>query len=578
VDLLIRQLARVGVLAGLALAGMATAAHAQLLSPGKLIAAHSDLEGVRNCTKCHQLGERGVARDRCLDCHEVLADRIARQAGFHATATVGPKNCGECHKDHFGADFDAVHFDTTTFDHAETGYTLVGKHASTACRECHAPGNITDAAVRREMGTHDRLGSTFLGLGTACVACHRKDDPHESQFGDRGCEECHAELDWKKPDRFDHAKTEYPLRGRHREIQCRECHAPVPGRRGTLQLTGLAFGACADCHANDDPHAGQFPGKGCDACHSEGGWKAAERFDHTRTRYPLTGRHQNVECEKCHTPVPGRPKTLKLTGIDFAGCASCHRTDDPHEGRLGNACKDCHATDGWHTVGGAAFEQRFDHTKTEFPLRGGHAKVECATCHTPGRARATKGIALTFVAATRSRSYPIPVADRCVSCHEDQHGGAFAKSPGGIECKSCHTDDGWAPTTYDIARHNRDATYELTGAHLAAPCVACHKNPELGQRTLQFRIPDQDCLACHRALDPHGGQFGDRTCDECHVTDSFTIPNFDHSRTRYPLDGAHRTVPCASCHTTAPGPDGRPMRVYRPLGTACRDCHEGGGV
>jgi hypothetical protein len=575
VDLLRRLAARV---AGLALAvtlGAAPAARAQLLSPGKLIAAHADLEGVRNCTKCHQLGERGVSRDRCLDCHTMLAERLARNAGFHAT--IGEKNCGECHKDHFGTDFDAIHLDTAAFDHAETGYSLVGQHASTACRECHTPEFVTDAAVRREMGSHGRLDATFLGLETACVSCHRKDDPHENQFGSRGCEECHAEVDWKRPDRFDHAKTKYPLRGRHQDIQCRECHTPIPGRRGALQLTGLEFGTCSACHAKDDPHAGQFPGKGCDACHSEAGWQATDRFDHQATRYPLTGRHVDVACEKCHTPLPGRPKVLKLRGIEFAGCENCHRTGDPHEGRLGSACKECHTTDGWRATGGAAFEQRFDHAKTRFPLRGGHATAECAACHAPARARA-KGITLTFIAATRTRAYPVPESDRCVSCHADEHDGAFAQSPGGIECGSCHVDDAWTPTRYDIARHNRDARYALTGAHLAAPCVACHQNPALGQQTLQFRFPEQDCLACHRSLDPHGGQFAGRPCDECHVTDSFKIPQFDHARTRYALDGAHRTVPCAACHPTVTGADGRPMRVYRPLGTACRDCHEGGGA
>jgi len=573
VDLLTRSARALG-LGVLVLLGAARTAHAQLLSPGKLIAAHADLEGIRNCTKCHQLGERGISKEKCLDCHTVLADRITRRAGFHATVTG--RNCGECHKDHFGTDFDAIHLDEAAFDHTQTGFTLAGGHTTTECRQCHQPEYITDAAVRREMGAHDRLGSTFLGLGTTCMTCHRTDDPHENQFGDRACEECHSELDWKKPDRFDHGKTKYPLRGRHLEIQCRECHTPIPGRRGALRLTGIAFGTCAACHAADDPHAGQFPGKGCDACHSERGWKAAaESFDHSTTRYPLAGRHRDVACEKCHTPLPGRPGTLKLRGIAFAGCQSCHRKDDPHDGRLGATCTDCHTTDGWKAVGGAAFERQFDHAKTRFALHGGHAKAECAACHSPARARA-KGIALTFVAATRTRAYPVPVAERCGSCHTDFHEGTFAKSPGGAECASCHMDGAWSPTRYDIERHNRDAAYKLTGAHLAAPCVACHENPVLGQQTLQFRIAQQDCLACHQALDPHAGQFAGRKCDECHATDAFKIPAFDHSRTRYPLDGAHRKVACASCHHTAPGPDGRPVRVYRPLGTACRDCHEGG--
>ena len=235
----------------------------------------------------------------------------------------------------------------------------------------------------------------------------------------------------------------------------------------------------------------------------------------------------------------------------------------------------CHTTDGWHGTGGATFEASFDHSKTRFALEGKHGTLKCAACHSPANAHA-EGISLSFLAATRDRRYPIPVSEHCTSCHEDYHRGTFAQSPGGIECASCHAEDGWEPTTYDIARHNRDARYKLTGAHLATPCVACHKNADLGQRTLDFHITNQACAACHAAKDPHGKQFAGRACNDCHDTRSFKIPAFDHSRTRYPLDGAHRKVPCASCHPLVTGPDGRSTRRYRPLGTTCRDCHEGG--
>jgi hypothetical protein len=562
------------VLAGLLVA--AAPARAQLLSPGRLIAAHADLEGVRNCTKCHQLGERGVANDRCLACHEAIEERVTEQRGFHASAAVAGKNCGECHKDHFGTDFQPVRLDTASFDHAAVGFTLAGGHVTVACRDCHRSEYVTDAAVRRELSAA-HLASTYLGLGTTCVTCHRDDDPHGTQFGTRGCEECHAEADWKRPDRFDHAQTRYPLRGRHLEIPCRECHTPIPAQRGALRLTGLAFETCASCHAADDPHAGQFRDRACSDCHSERGWADLVGFDHAATRYPLTGRHRDVACGECHTSAPGQPATRRLRGLEFGTCTSCHAADDPHDGRLGDACTDCHATDGWHAVGGAAFERRFDHSRTTFPLAGRHAVAPCAACHRPDRAR-TRELALTFRADTRSRAYPLAAAERCTSCHVDYHAAAFREIPGGSDCRNCHGEDGWTPTTYDIARHNREAKYALTGAHLATPCLACHENPVLGQAALQFRIPDQACLACHRVLDPHGGQFPGRACDECHTTDSFRIPVFDHAQTRYPLDGRHRTVPCASCHPSVTGPDGRAVRQYRPLGTACRDCHTEGGA
>jgi hypothetical protein len=519
-----------------ALVALAGRAEAQILSPGPLVAAHAELEGVRQCTRCHELGQRGVANSRCLDCHRLLRDRIAQDEGYHTG--VRGKNCGECHKDHFGRDFRIVRLDTAAFVHREAGYDLVGGHARVACRSCHQPEYIADPAVRAELGKTSGLERTFLGLDTRCALCHAEDDPHKGRFGTRTCDECHDEGDWKKPTGFVHT-------------------ALRPGER------------CGECHAKDDPHAGQFPNRACDACHEVERWKPTPRLDHARTRYPLTGHHREVTCAKCHLPPAGREQPVRFTGIAFARCQDCHQ--DPHKGSQGPTCTNCHSTAAWH-VFDEAFERSFDHGTTRYPLAGKHVRVACASCHHPERA-VTKGIRIALTADTRRNAYPRPVGTTCQSCHTDSHEGAFRTSPGGSACDNCHTQDAWVPTAYDVARHNKDTRYRLEGAHAATPCFACHHNAALGQQALTFRLPDQDCLSCHRATDPHGDQFPGRACDECHDTRAFTIRSFDHSRTRYPLDGAHRKVPCASCHPQVPGPDGRPMRRFRPLGTTCEDCH-----
>ena len=50
------------------------------VSPGKLSEAHSDLEGIANCTKCHILGD-DVSNDKCLDCHRIVRNLIAEKKG-----------------------------------------------------------------------------------------------------------------------------------------------------------------------------------------------------------------------------------------------------------------------------------------------------------------------------------------------------------------------------------------------------------------------------------------------------------------------------------------------------------------
>src|SRR5690348_7154800 len=97
------RLPAVSVLALAFLAGFSTAARAQLISPGKLSAAHASLEGMTNCTSCHELGKPGISDTKCLGCHRALQSRIARQAGLHAGFTGKP--CASCHKEHFGVQF-----------------------------------------------------------------------------------------------------------------------------------------------------------------------------------------------------------------------------------------------------------------------------------------------------------------------------------------------------------------------------------------------------------------------------------------------------------------------------------------
>ena len=117
-------------------------------------------------------------------------------------------------------------------------------------------------------------------------------------------------------------------------------------------------------------------------------WPGGDRdgFDHAKlARFPLRGAHAPLECRDCHKPellrgdvAPAlsddeRPRTFLGLGTT---CAACH--DDPHEPSLGDDCKRCHDESDW---GHASNDDHFDHGKTRFPLRGGHAEVGCAKCH-----------------------------------------------------------------------------------------------------------------------------------------------------------------------------------------------------
>jgi hypothetical protein len=64
----------------------------------------------------------------------------------------------------------------------------------------------------------------------------------------------------------------------------------------------------------------------------------------------------------------------------------------------------------------------------------------------------------------------------------------------------------------------------------------------------------EDCTDCHP--DSHEGQIVTKgtklpDCTVCHSVDGFMPPQYglpQHAQTKYPLEGAHATVPCDECH------------------------------
>src|SRR5262249_4032977 len=147
---------------------------------------------------------------------------------------------------------------------------------------------------------------------------------------------------------------------------CLRCHTQASPQRRP-QFVGVRT-TCAGCHK--DPHAGRFTTE-CQSCHTATGWKAFERtrFDHKLARFPLTGKHDGVVCEKCHgTPAKWQP-------LAFAVCEACHA--DPHKSEFKpRPCTACHDTTGWAS---GSDKMRANHPRLS--LASGHARVACKTCH-----------------------------------------------------------------------------------------------------------------------------------------------------------------------------------------------------
>ncbi len=410
------------------------------------------------------------------------------------------------------------------------------------CLECHQ-----DIATRlqHKRGLHLVLMGSNTG-GAACVRCHSEHNGEDFSI-----------VRWDpSPARFDHSKTGFVLDGKHTGLNCNRCHVAqhitAPERKlitvKDLNRTFLGLSpGCSSCH--EDKHQGRL-GANCLQCHNTTDWKAAQKFDHSKTRYPLTGAHLQVPCQKCHTPGP--EGAVRYTGLKFDRCTACH--SDPHKenrAEFQHGCESCHNTSGWKRT---SFLARFDHSTTKYPLLGKHAEVACDGCHRRAGFKAT--LAYQY----------------CADCHKpDPHGGQFAKRADRGRCESCHTVDGFKPAKFTVTEHAQTG-FPLRAKHATVACAKCHA--PAGRATV-FKLKFAACMDCHQ--DAHGAQFALapylNRCEQCHTESTFHPSTFTlakHQQTRFPLNGGHVATACVDCHKPAQPPLTVAYHFQR---LSCTTCH-----
>ena len=379
-------------------------------------------------------------------------------------------------------------------------------------------------------------------LLTLCGVAGAQTAPYANSRSPHGalnipCQNCHTAMGWKpirsKPE-FDHNQTKYPLRGMHESVACTQCHT-----RMVFTNTGTR---CADCHA--DIHKRQL-GANCEQCHSVKGWKVQiAQIQQHQNRFPLIGAHAAVDCDSCHKN--GALSSYKTMPTD---CYSCHASDfngttNPNHvaGKFSTTCQQCHSFDNW-------LNAKFDHSSTGFPLTGMHTVPprQCVDCHV-------------------NNNYNLTVTT-CISCHQKDYNGAT--NPNHVQlgfaqtCESCHTTSGWSPANFD---HSKSG-FPLTGLHTVPPrqCVDCHVNNN-------YNITNTACVSCHQkdyngTTNPnHVQQNFPTTCEMCHTTSAWQPANYDHSKSGFPLTGAHTVPPrqCTDCHVN---------NNYNLTNTTCVSCH-----
>ncbi len=506
------------------------------ISPGKLSSAHAKLEGMSNCTKCHVLRDK-VENKLCLDCHKEINTLIQSKRGFHSTSDVTGKNCFSCHGEHFGREFKILNFDKDNFDHNKTTFKLSGKHAELKCNECHQRKFIKSADLKKR-------DNTFLGLTTNCTNCH--EDFHQGTLEEKNCLSCHNTVKWRPAQLFEHDKTKFKLQGAHKELKCEKCHAKSKFNGKDFQkFVGIKFNKCTNCHK--DFHKGRF-GSNCLKCHttiSFGKVKNLTGFNHSKTRFPLKGKHKSVECSKCHTS--GFKKKLK-----FQSCTNCHK--DQHsrqllkDGKIKD-CAQCHNVNGFSP---STFSIE-EHNNTNFVLAGSHLAIPCSSCHLKNGKNNFKFI-----------------NNNCETCHKNKHGNRIEKfTLNGNTCVTCHNVTAWHDVKFD---HNK-TDFSLSGKHKIVECSKCHFKNE-SQNDKIFTKLSRDCTSCHE--DFHNGQFVEdfsNDCTKCHVFDSWKPEKFEHSITKFKLTGAHEGVACEKCHSSKIV-NGKKQIKFKLDEISCETCHK----
>jgi hypothetical protein len=189
---------------------------------------------------------------------------------------------------------------------------------------------------------------------------------------------------------------------------------------------------------------------------------------------------------------PGRLSAKTVAGINLSGFAS--------HAEFESRCELCHA-----------------------PLKTSQ-DVLCEQCHTDVHHQISSKDGIHGI---------ISRVDQCARCHRDHKGAQF--DPG----RSSWAFFDHSNTQFSLVWHQVD--YDAT----PLDCAACHT------ADARFSAPDQKCSACHTQHDrkfmlQHVRDFGGN-CAACHDGLDRMV-KFDHSKTRFPLDGQHTGLQCVQCH------------------------------
>jgi len=301
---------------------------------------------------------------------------------------------------------------------------------------------------------------------------------------------------------------------------CYACHTLTRGIDDSL---------CLDCHktvkerlSDREGYHGKLEGN-CNECHTDHKGPNAdivdlnsEAFNHRLAKYALTGKHAEIECDKCHPKKePGDAVGTRYMGLKFGECTDCHK--DPHPKDFGADCLKCHMTEGWS---GRAL--RYSHGRdSKYKLMGKHQEVSCEKCHRGPEPESQFSLPKTT----------------CLHCHADEHKEQLSK-----QCGECHGEFGWKGAFVNF-NHNEQSSYKLDATHESVACADCHRDKK-------YKPLKSECVDCHAEYD------------------SIMAGRPGRTAAQVKADPHWKRVRCDQCHDTRAG--GQRIPLYQ---DKCVECH-----
>jgi len=162
--------------------------------------------------------------------------------------------------------------------------------------------------------------------------------------------------------------------------------------------------------------------------------------------------------------------------------------------------------------------------------------------------------------------------EQCTACHEDTledldegtHGGEDITDEKSFKfCIGCHDPH------YQLSYSDEAARFDLTQP-IEKKCSLCH---ELYKELPEFSSEDENCMKCHRSVDPEDPEqvgYISNLCFRCHgkKTEAQRSENFALIDVSTHHKTVHAEISCITCHLQAV----EFKHVNQKLGD-CRDCH-----